>query len=378
MSTGPSAAIPTTLAGPIDVFTLDQGGQTADEVARRIAAFIAEAKKTLEIALYDVRLPGSPGDTVAGALRDAASRGVATRLIYNVDSARPSAIHPPPDTRPDILAELPIDARPIPGVPDLMHHKYVVRDGEAVLGGSTNWTVDSWTLQENIIVTVASAAVASEYRVDFDELWAKADVEKSGFGDPNPIDVGGRTVRAWFTPGHGEALSQAIATAIGTAKKVRIASPVLTSGPILATLSELGADPNRTTDIAGVVDWPQTEAVFGQWRDNGTSAWKIPLLATALDRLPFSGKHSTPWGPDTVHDFMHAKVTVCDDVVFAGSFNLSRSGERNAENVLEIHHAALAERLSSWIDEVRGRYPAVEIPTEARRTISAGSSDVSA
>ena len=33
---------------------------------------------------------------------------------------------------------------------------------------------------------------------------------------------------------------------------------------------------------------------------------------------------------------MHAKVTVADDVVFAGSFNLSRSGEMNAENVVEV------------------------------------------
>ena len=33
---------------------------------------------------------------------------------------------------------------------------------------------------------------------------------------------------------------------------------------------------------------------------------------------------------------MHAKLTVADDTVFLGSFNLSRSGEQNAENMLEI------------------------------------------
>ena len=54
------------------------------------------------------------------------------------------------------------------------------------------------------------------------------------------------------------------------------------------------------------------------------------------DAAPFSGKHSTPYAPDSVHDFMHAKVTVADDIVFVGSFNLSHSGEMNAENVLEI------------------------------------------
>jgi phosphatidylserine/phosphatidylglycerophosphate/cardiolipin synthase-like enzyme len=53
---------------------------------------------------------------------------------------------------------------------------------------------------------------------------------------------------------------------------------------------------------------------------------------------------------------MHAKVTVADDVVFLGSFNLSRSGEMNAENVLEIADAALADRLPAWIDHLRSRY----------------------
>ena len=51
---------------------------------------------------------------------------------------------------------------------------------------------------------------------------------------------------------------------------------------------------------------------------------------------------------------MHAKVVVADDVAFVGSFNFSRSGERNAENVLEIHDAAIADRLAAFVDEVAG------------------------
>ena len=59
--------------------------------------------------------------------------------------------------------------------------------------------------------------------------------------------------------------------------------------------------------------------------------------------------------PESVHDFMHAKVVVADDVVFVGSFNLSRSGERNAENVLEIHDADCADLLAAFIDAIRAR-----------------------
>ncbi len=362
----------------IDEFTLTDGGQSAEDVARRIAEFIAPAQETLELALYDVRLPGAPGDTVAGALREASGRGVAIRLLYNHESDRPPALHPPPQTRPEILAELPIEARGVPGVPDLMHHKYVVRDGNAVWTGSANWSTDSWTRQENVLAIVESEPVGRAYRANFEELWAHGDVERSGRIEPQQAEVAGIPVRAWFTPGQGPDLSQAIATAIGRARqRVRIASPVITAGPILGTLAEIGAERARDeegVDIAGVIDEPQTDAVFGQWRDNGTSAWKIPLLATALSQLPFAGKRSVPWTPDSVHNFMHAKVTVADDTTFLGSFNLSRSGERNAENVLEIRDPGIADRMAAFVDGVRERYPPTSVPEQAIAAISAGSS----
>jgi len=102
--------------------------------------------------------------------------------------------------------------------------------------------------------------------------------------------------------------------------------------------------------------------VFRQWSRNRVSAWKIPLLHTILERGAFSGKPSTPWAPDGIQDFMHAKVVVCDDVSFVGSFNLSRSGERNAENVVEIHDAVTADALAEYVEAVRERYPRATPP----------------
>jgi phosphatidylserine/phosphatidylglycerophosphate/cardiolipin synthase-like enzyme len=61
---------------------------------------------------------------------------------------------------------------------------------------------------------------------------------------------------------------------------------------------------------------------------------------------------------------MHAKVTVADDTVFCGSFNLSRSGELNAEDVLEVRDPALAEEMAAFVDALRARYPdAVSAPS---------------
>ena len=63
-----------------------------------------------------------------------------------------------------------------------MHHKYVVRDRDAVWTGSTNWTDDSWTREENVIVIVESTGVAIRYQDDFAQLWKKREVSKAGQG----------------------------------------------------------------------------------------------------------------------------------------------------------------------------------------------------
>jgi phosphatidylserine/phosphatidylglycerophosphate/cardiolipin synthase-like enzyme len=96
--------------------------------------------------------------------------------------------------------------------------------------------------------------------------------------------------------------------------------------------------------------------------------WKIPLLRQVLAGS-FSGKDSTPWAPGSLHDFMHAKIVVADDTVFTGSFNLSHSGEKNAENVVEISDAGLAAKLADYVDAVRGRYPRVT-PTRSSTAAS--------
>jgi phosphatidylserine/phosphatidylglycerophosphate/cardiolipin synthase-like enzyme len=294
---------------------------------------------------------------VADALLAAQKRGVQVRLAFNVDHDKPIPEPPPPHADPNLLDSLDVPTKRILGVPDLMHHKYVVRDGASVWTGSMNWTDDSWSRQENVIVTVDSPAIAKAFELDFAQLWNTGDVEKSGFVDPRWDDG----VRVWFTPGHGEDLSSRIAKMIRRAKRrVRICSPVLTVGPLLGTLAQVIAD--KSVDLAGCVDATQIREVVHQWSWEGNVvSWKLPLLREVMAG-PFTGKESTPYGNGTVHDFMHAKVTVCDDTVFVGSFNLSRSGEKNAENFLEIEDAKIADELAAFVDAVRARYGPVELP----------------
>ena len=348
----------------IGITTLTDGGQRPADVARGIAGFLAEATRSLDIALYDVRFETDAGGLVLASILAAHQRGVAVRLLYNVAHPGPIPVPPPPETVPEAIEALPVETKGIAGVPDLMHDKFVVRDGGAVWGGSTNWTDDSWSRQENVIVTVASQPIAYAYTLAFDQLWTTGSVKGSGNVDPRPERVNGAQVRAWFTPEHGEALAHRVAKTIGKAReRIRIASPVLSSGPILATLVEVLNE--KRAPVAGVIDDTQVDEVFHQWRTNGVSAWKIPLLLRVLEGGGFSGKVTTRWSPDSVHYFMHAKVVVADDTSFVGSFNFSRSGEQNAENVLEIRDAAIADRLAAYVDEIRARYPKATPPVDA-------------
>jgi phosphatidylserine/phosphatidylglycerophosphate/cardiolipin synthase-like enzyme len=340
----------------VEVRTLTDGGQPAEQIAHALADFCGAARQTLEIAVYDFQLPPELNDIVRGALIAAQKRGVAVRLAYNLDHAKAAPVPPPPRTDPDALEAQPFPTAAIPGVPDLMHHKYVVRDAATVWTGSMNWTADSWTREENVVITVDAPAIAARYRDDFEQLWTTRIVAHSGKVDTSPADG----MRAWFCPGRGEKLAHRIAKAIGAAqRRVRIASPVISSAPILATLAQVASD--GKIDLAGVVDATQIAEVLQQWHENGNAEWKAPLLRTTVTRAPFSGKVTTPYAPGSVHDYMHAKVTVADDTVFVGSFNLSHSGELNAENVLEIQDPQLAERLAGFVDEVRARYPAVSV-----------------
>jgi phosphatidylserine/phosphatidylglycerophosphate/cardiolipin synthase-like enzyme len=340
--------------------TLTDGGQQPREIAEALAAWLEEAQKSLDLAQYDFSLGAETGKIVGGAVRAAAARGVAVRVIYNVDHANPIPVPPPPEPDVALIESLGVPAKAIAGIPDLMHHKFVVRDGSTVWTGSMNWTDDSWSRQENVVLTVESDELASLFTADFDELWKDGIVETSGRVPPKRVRVGDLLVRPWFTPGYGEDTSQRIARTIARAKRrVRICSPVISASAILSALAQVVSE--RSVDLAGCVDATQVAEVVHQWHENGNVEWKLPLLQRAVIEGPFTGKRSTPYGPGTVHDYMHAKVVVADDVVFTGSFNLSRSGEKNAENVVELHDTALAERLAAYVDEVRARYPRVEL-----------------
>ena len=361
-----SYAPPVTNAPTIHFLT--DGGQTAASILDRLVAYLDGATHSLDVAIYDAHLAPDLSEKLLGAFSAAEARGVAVRAVYN-DLTKFSPDHPPkpskasPPTGASLLERLTqsVPFKSISGIPDLMHHKYVIRDRESVWTGSTNWTDDAWSRQENALIVIPSVDLAAAYQQNFDELWGGGVVQNSGNFDDEPASLTSHdqpfTVRAMFSPARGAQISELIGQRITDARtRINICSPVITSSEILKALVARIEGATMPAGATIAIDGPQMYGAISQWKQNSHAKWKVPLAETVMASGLVAAKPSTPYAPGALHDYMHAKMVVCDDHVMTGSFNCSHSGEMNAENVLDVHSAPFADECTAFVTAVHTRY----------------------
>jgi phosphatidylserine/phosphatidylglycerophosphate/cardiolipin synthase-like enzyme len=171
-------------------------------MARRLAAFIAGAKFTIHLAIYDFRLVSATAKPVLDALKERDQAGVMVRIAFHqdrqtaqfaaADFARIGGDPAPPGTG-EFLAALDgtgIEIKPIDGHGHLMHSKYVIRDGmtpeAAVWMGSANFTDGAWSLQENNVLILNSPDLAQYYETDFWDCSRPARSRRPGATIPAP------------------------------------------------------------------------------------------------------------------------------------------------------------------------------------------------
>src|SRR5213075_3173105 len=175
--------------------------------------------------------------------------------------------------------------------------------------------------------------------------------------EPVSLAFGGEpvTARVMFSPGCGLEIDTEIARRVRAAqRRVRICSLLINSGTLIGELLNL-LHAGRV-QVDGIYDRTQMAEVYLQWQSVPSNHWKIPALQEIITRAGLVGKNSTPYSPTGRHDFMHNKVLVIDDTVITGSYNFSRSAQFNAENILFIESAALAETYSNYIDHLKVKY----------------------
>jgi phosphatidylserine/phosphatidylglycerophosphate/cardiolipin synthase-like enzyme len=346
----------------LEVFFLAQGEQAADAVMSRLTAFISAAKKSLDFAVYDMRLSDPLKAQLISALRERAEAGVAIRICFDGDKPPTPNLaagqDPAPPGTSTFVESLGYPWRRIAGM-KLMHHKFIVRDEAAVWTGSLNFTDDSFTLMENNVIEINSLAIARWYAIDFDQLWERENFENTGAIEttPVPLSFAGApgTARPMFSPGCGLAIDAEVARRVqGARRSVRVCSLLINSGTLINAFTELLG--HGLVKIDGIYDRTQMADVYRQWQEVPQNGWKIPALQDVIARAGLVGKNSTPYSPTGRHDFMHNKVLIVDDTVITGSYNFSRSAQYNAENIVFIESAALAERYSSYIDHLIFKY----------------------
>jgi phosphatidylserine/phosphatidylglycerophosphate/cardiolipin synthase-like enzyme len=220
-------------------------------------------------------------------------------------------------------------------------------------------TDDAFTLMENNILEIDSPSLANYYAQDFEQLWEKQNFDHTGdiHTVPVPLSFSGQPAeaRVLFSPGCGLEADSEIARRVRSAqRRVRICSLLINSGTLISELGNLLRAGRVAVD--GIYDRTQMAEVYVQWQDVPQNRWKIGALKEIIAHAGLVGKNSTPYTPNGRHDFMHNKVLVIDDTVITGSYNFSRSAQFNAENILFIESAPLAEAYSVYIDHLIQKY----------------------
>ncbi len=348
---------------------VENGGKSEQPqaIAQQFVEFINAAKSSIHICIYDFRLTPALGDPILEALKQQAKAGIRVRIAFDQGKAAVAAgtqtfaalgADPAPTGTKGYLEQAfagsEVQLAPIDPGSHIMHNKYIVRDigtpAATVWMGSANFTDDAWTYQDNNIVQISSPELANYYETDFQELWNQRKIGSTGVNDKGSLKVGDISIDVAFSPGEGASIDQTISSLISSARtRIKIASMVITSHTILGALDD-AVRHSQVKEFGGTYDATQMDKTVSVWSKSDNNAGIAETFKSVASHL--AGKHSAPYDPAGKHNFMHNKVVVCDDAVVTGSFNFSKNAAMNAENILVIHDAEIADQYSKYIDQL--------------------------
>ncbi|MEN9933458.1 MAG: hypothetical protein RLZZ387_37 [Chloroflexota bacterium] len=273
-----------------------------------VLADIGAARRSVDVAVFDMDLP-----ELGAALVRAARRGVAVRVVLdslNLEAPEMAALA-------GGLERAGVGLRFDRRAP-FMHDKFIVVDRAVVWAGSWNMTANDTYRNSNNMIRLVSRTLSAAYIAEFEQLFAGRFGAAKGGGAPPPI--GGGRVSVFFSPkGGGEA--EVLRRVAAARREVRFMAFSFTSQPIAEAMIARGA---VGVSVRGVVERQNaagTGSVLGLLRAGG--------VATHEDGACY---------------LLHHKVIVIDgQVVITGSYNFTRGAEQtNDENLLVLEDAGLA------------------------------------
>lgn len=316
-----------------------QDPQNPDKIFVKL---IAEAQKTIDVAIFDIEEP-SAGE----ALMAARKRGVKVRIMTDSDnmyaSGRSGPLNPLHAAMKKAGIGIKGDNRTA-----FMHNKFMIIDGEHVVTGSLNLTPYSMYRDNNNSLKITSKQLAANYQAEFDRLYVK---EVRG---PNPheipfpvVQVDGAVIQTFFSPKGGT--KPAIMEALGKARKrIRFMAFSITDEDIQKML----IDKHR----AGV----KVEGIF-----DGCMISQYSVYQQLLTK-------NIPVMIDGNQALLHSKVIIIDDqLVITGSYNFSKNAENNNnENTLLIRSPKVAQFYQAEFERLKKASQTNRVPPYDNRTCS--------
>ena len=293
-----------------------------DDLEAVIVQFIDGASKRLEISVQE--LESRP---IAEAIVRARQRKVLVKLVIEQDYLRTASSRPDPWTPGgenednrfifDAILRANIDIKTDYNT-SIFHQKFIIRDRESLLTGSTNFTPTGTHNNLNHVVIVHDAGVAKIYSREFAEIQQGHFGKRNEGHDKTPMDtvVSSVPIRVLFAPDHNpemEIMKQMLKA------RERIEFAIFTfsksSGidDTMIRLLEFGMP------IRGCFDGRQ-----------GAQEW------AAIPSLIQNGAELSAVHPGNGLGKLHHKLMVLDgQVVIAGSFNYTGPANRlNDENII--------------------------------------------
>jgi len=324
------------------------------KASKQLVDFIHGAKKSLDVAIYDLKEP-----SVLQALLDVANAGrVKLRIRYDATagskiSGGSKTVDPkPPTTKVVKSAGLGGVAEPISDKGrHLMHNKFIVRDGKTVWSGSGNFTIGGLHLQDNNYFVIESAKVAAAYQAIFDGL------KTIGHGPaihPSTITLGDVKLSIFSSTQakETEGIETTVVKALKGAKTVRIIAMLVSDPGILQALFDL-----KNQDIRGVLDPHEMKQVMTPPR--GKSHIDPKLFWFAKGDARFVAALSHAFSKNDQNDFMHNKVMIINNkTVVTGSYNFSENAETNDENLVIVESPVIAAAYTRYFDALFKQYKA--------------------
>lgn len=164
-----AATVTVTVPGEVTrtVTVVEKGGveQTCfsrvEECDRLLISLISQARGSIYVAVYSFTRDG-----LARALVEAKNRGVEVRVVMERDNAFGQG------SEYEFLKANGVDVR-LDGNPASMHHKFMVVDGEVVVTGSYNWSTAAEDRNDENIVVIRDAGIASRFIEEFNRVWGR-------------------------------------------------------------------------------------------------------------------------------------------------------------------------------------------------------------